>query len=1042
MCIRDRYMGHIQKIMADQIEFFRLTAEETETQLNVNRSKGLNTEQINKLREKYGRNELEKEEPPTLLERIIEQFKDVLVQILLISAIVSFLVSKLGDQHEDHEGIPPWVEPLVIFTILVANACVGIYQDYDAEKAIDSLKSLQSAKALVLRNSEWAQIDAAELVPGDIVRIHQGDMVPADVRLLTIETTTIKSNESTLTGEVNPVAKEIEAVTLQQATIQDKRNYLFSGSTISNGSAICAVIAIGMKTEIGKISKAISDVGDMDTPLKKRLDQFGKQLAYVIMVICILVFVINIPNFTDSAYSSPIQGAIYFFKIAVSLAVAAIPEGLSAVITTCLALGTRAMSKKNAIIRKLPSVETLGCCTVICSDKTGTLTTNQMCVKKFCLLKGENIEEFKSFDVEGVSYDTKGKITDFDSFIESNPDKCINLQNFIHCASLCNDAQLIFSEEKKAIYQVGLPTEAALKTMVEKIGAYDNKASKTGDDVEKYNNFIKNSFVKEATLEFTRDRKSMSVLCKKKNEKFNTMYIKGAPDYLLKKSIKIMTKSGDIKDFTTTSKKQLENQIHEYAKVGLRTLALTIKRECNELKDYNGHSHPSHKLLQNTDCYGQLEQDCILIGVAALQDPARPNVGKAIEKCKKAGISVIMITGDIKETAESISQEIGIIGKNEVAERSFTGLQFENMKDSEKREVIKRVIAHPSGLTFSRTEPRHKLELVKLIKDFNQVVAMTGDGVNDAPALAQADIGIAMGISGTEVAKEASDMILADDNFETIVTAVEMGRGIFNNMKAFINYMISSNIGEVVTIFLSTLLGIPDAFNSIQLLWVNLSTDGLPAMALSYNKIDPDIMQKPPRRHDEPIISGFTFIRYMILGSYVGIACVSIFIYWYMFYDWSGYNQPLVNFKQLSNWSECLDWKDFKLHSFLDVDLSKKPCNYFTVGKKKPCSLALSTLVFIEMFNSFNALSEESSILTIGLFSNPFLIIAVTISIVLHSCLIYLPFLQFIFGTTTLNFNDWVLVVSFAFPIILIDECLKILARYRTKKLIEKLKQD
>ncbi|EAR82769.2 sarco/endoplasmic reticulum calcium-translocating P-type ATPase (macronuclear) [Tetrahymena thermophila SB210] len=1023
--------------MAQSIPFYNKTVKDTLEALETNSEQGLNSTKAAALLSKYGHNELEKEEGESIWEKIKEQFEDILVRILLLAALISFVISQFEDSHEDH-AVPAWVEPAVIFTILICNAFVGIWQDLDAEKAISALKELQSPHALVLRDGKWVQIEARNLVPGDIVEVTQGDKVPADLRMVELKTITLKADQSILTGESDPVNKTISPISKTEAGVLDKINYLFSGTLINNGTAIAVVVQTGMNTEIGKIQKEVQDADketkDDDSPLKKKINEFGDQLAKYISYICVICWAMNIPNFGDEVFGHWIKGAMYYFKVAVALAVAAIPEGLPAVITTCLALGTRRMAKKKAIIRKLPSVETLGCTTIICSDKTGTLTTNEMSVEKFFVAGNKDGSQLAAFEVKGHSYSPEGEIVNFQNFNGSQLAK--NIKTFATSMVLNNESKLIF--DKNRVNRSGLPTEAAIKVLSEKIGKYDpdfkNKyvPISTGH-VEQYGSYLAQDYEKRATLEFSRDRKSMSVLLKCKSSNKNVLFIKGAPDYLLKASKKIMNKDGEVVDFTAATKTAFENQIKEYAKAGLRTLAICVKYDTGALVDYTGPSHPAHKQLEDSNNYAKIEEDPIIIGVVAVRDPPRPEVAASIQKCKQAGISVIMITGDIKETAESIARDIGIIQAGDEEFRSLTGHTFENLSEEKQLEYLQQVIDAPSGFVFSRTDPRHKRALVKILSGQNQIVAMTGDGVNDAPAIKQANIGIAMGISGTEVAKESSDMILSDDNFSTIVAAVEEGRAIYANMKAFIRYMISSNIGEVVSIFLSSLLGIPDGFNSVQLLWVNLVTDGLPATALSFNPADPDCMLKPPRRHDEPLISGFVFFRYLIIGTYVGVSTVFIFVYYYTGYNWADDGHPLIDFKHLRNWGECAQWKDFSVASFGKYDFSKHPCNFFTWGKQKPSTLSLTTLVVIEMFNALNALSDEGSLLSIGIFCNPYLVLAIIGSMLLHCMILYVDFFENIFNTVPLTTNDWLLVLACAFPVVILDEILKFIARLRTQ---------
>jgi Ca2+-transporting ATPase len=1005
--------------------FHTQSLEQTLKSLQADEKRGLSATEVAARLEKYGHNELPKPEGESIWEKIKEQSEDLLVRILCLAAVISFLVSLTEDNHEEH-AVPGWVEPLVIFTILILNAAVGIYQDYDAEKAIEALKELQSIDALVLRDGSWIHVPSRDVVPGDIVQIQQGDKIPADIRLIEIKTASIRIEQSVLTGESQAVLKTLDAVSNQKATISEKHNIVFSSTLVSSGNAIGVVIGTGASTEIGKINTDLQETENEDTPLKKRLEEFGETLAKAIGIICVIVWVINFRNFSDPAHGGFIKGCLYYFKVAVALAVAAIPEGLPAVITTCLALGTRRMAKERAIVRKLQSVETLGCTTVICSDKTGTLTTNEMVVKQF-VLYGDNTTDFLTSDVSGISYQPEGDVTNIK---QGDINRNASLRRLVECMSLNNDSKLIKNLNKYT--RSGLPTEAALKVLVEKLKRYDD-AILTGGNAEIYGEHISKDFDKVATLEFTRDRKSMSVVTRSKANGKTVMFIKGAPDYLIKNSSQVMLRNGTVAPLDQNAKKQLLEKVNHMAEKGLRTLALCYKEKCGVLEGYTGASHPAHKHLADPDRYAELETEPIIIGVVAIQDPPRPEVAEAIRRCRKAGISVIMITGDIKETAQAIGKEIGIINASEINGSSFTGVEFEHLSEDKQQEILNKCLSQNGGLIFSRTEPRHKKILVKELSSLNQIVAMTGDGVNDAPALKQAHIGIAMGINGTEVAKEASDMVLADDNFSTIVKAVEEGRAIFANMKAFIRYMISSNIGEVVSIFTSSVLGIPDGFNSIQLLWVNLVTDGFPATALSFNPPDPDIMSKPPRRHDEPIITPTVFVRYMLVGTYVGLATVLIFIYWYTGYDWSGDGHSLVTFSQLANWSECTNDSLVVTNFGKYTSFKENPCSYFTVGKQKASTLSLTVLVVIEMFNALNALSEDSSILTIGLFANPWLLVAIFMSMSLHCVILYIPFFAQIFGTAPLNQNDWLLVLMFSFPVCILEETIKFVNRQRNK---------
>jgi Ca2+-transporting ATPase len=1028
---------------------------------NVNEKNGLSDEQVSKQREIYGFNELEKEEGTPLWKLVLEQFDDALVKILLGAASVSFLLAYFEGGHG--EGISAYVEPLVILVILILNAVVGVWQESNAEAALEALKDLQPENARALRNGEMITVPARDLVPGDIVEIRVGDKIPADIRLISMKTTSIRVEQAQMTGESTSVSKEIDA--LPQGTedvIQAKINMLFATTVVVNGMGHGVVVKTGMATEIGKIQQSVQEAAEDEesTPLKKKLDEFGELLSKVIGVICIVVWVINYKNFFDPAHGSVIKGCIYYFKIAVALAVAAIPEGLPAVITTCLALGTRKMAKKNAIVRKLPSVETLGCTTVICSDKTGTLTTNEMSCVTFSH-PGKNEIELVSYDVEGHTYSPLGKIT---GAKHTDSKAVIDISKI---CSLCNESAIEYHEGKYV--RVGEPTEAALKVLVEKIGLFwddsksaEHKNTQTSNPakaVQFCNEYWTESHKKVAILEFSRDRKSMSVLCSTSSAstgralrsaaaKQNVLLVKGAPEGLIDRCSHIQLGDGTIKPLTAAGKKVILEKVSTLASKSLRCLAIAKKTEnLGELASFDGdRQHPAQKLLEKNENFANIESGLTFVGLASMLDPPRPEVRPMIETCHTAGIRVIVITGDNKLTAESICRKIGVFSEDEdLSEKSFTGAQFFALSQEKQIEFLMKKCNR--GLVFSRTEPKHKQQLVKMLKQQGEVAAMTGDGVNDAPALKQADIGIAMGITGTEVAKEAADMVLADDNFATIVSAVEEGRAIYNNMQAFIRYLISSNIGEVAAIFFTAALGLPEGLIPVQLLWVNLVTDGPPATALGFNPPDKDIMTKPPRRADDVLINGWVFFRYMVIGCYVGFACVGVFAYWYIFYDGSGDGHTLVTFHQLTHWTQCHNWKDFKVNNFDGMDFSKDPCAYFTEGKKSASTLSLSVLVAIEMFNALNALSEDGSLLTMPPWANPYLLLAMLVSFGLHFVILYVDVLAETFSVTPLDFNEWLVVLAFSFPVILIDEALKfigrrIAARELANRLTEKKKNQ
>lgn len=1010
--------------------------------LEVDSTKGLTSTQVEAKRDEYGWNELDKEDATPLWKLVLEQFDDTLVKILLAAAVVSFALAYFDDkgEHADEEGILAYIEPIVILVILILNAIVGVWQEANAEAALEALKELQSETARVLRDGKMSTINSKELVPGDIIEVKVGDRIPADARVVALKTTSLRIDQSQLTGESQSVAKYTDAPNVKEdeLVVQAKTNIMFATTTVVGGLARGVVTDIGMQTEIGKIQLAVQGAAEEEeeTPLKKKLNEFGDLLSQVICVICVLVWAINYHHFFDPVHGSVFKGCIYYFKIAVALAVAAIPEGLPTVITTCLALGTRKMAAKNAIVRKLPSVETLGCTTVICSDKTGTLTTNEMSCVELVLPQGNNTKDMAVHTVSGITYAPIGEIT---PPVNASSDQ---LAMAATVASLCNASSIEYDTKSSKYVRVGEPTEASLKVLVEKIGLPDPSkqksllARRTADPVETahFVNDYWGGFAKVlATLEFNRDRKSMSVITKAAGKKTNQLLVKGAPEGLLARCDQILLANGKVVKLDKVGMEAILTQQTHMTGRALRVLALAYKDLSGDLGTYDGTpAHPATKILsQDHSVFVTIESGLTFVGLVGIIDPPRAEIAPSVAICKVAGIRIMMITGDNKLTAEAIAVEVGILDKGFDADCSFTGTDFFKMTESQQIKVLTK---GNGGLVFSRTEPTHKQLLVKLLKSQGHVVAMTGDGVNDAPALKQADIGIAMGLTGTEVAKEASDMILADDNFATIVHAIEEGRSIYNNMQAFIRYLISSNIGEVAAIFFTAALGIPEGLIPVQLLWVNLVTDGPPATALGFNPADADIMKKLPRRADDSLITPWVFFRYMVVGIYVGFACVGVFVYWYLYYPGEHTN---ISWKQLSTWGHCSEWTDFKINDFDGLDMQTDPCKYFTEGKQTPSTLSLSVLVAIEMFNALNALSEDGSLLTMPPWSNPYLIIAMVVSFGLHFVILYVEFLADIFNVKALDFNEWMLVLAFSVPVIFIDEMLKAVGRSMSKKELE-----
>ncbi|RDA87996.1 hypothetical protein CP532_3384 [Ophiocordyceps camponoti-leonardi (nom. inval.)] len=963
-------------------------------EFDVNEYKGLNDKQVHQLRRKHGRNAIPEEPPTPLWELILEQFKDQLVIILLGSAAVSFVLALF----EDEGGWSAFVDPAVILTILILNAVVGVSQESSAEKAIAALQEYSANESNVVRNGgHVARLKADELVPGDIIMVSVGDRVPADCRVVSIESNSFAVDQAILTGESESVGKEQVVVKDERAVLQDQVNMLFSGTTVVIGRARAVVVLTGPNTAIGDIHESITAQISEPTPLKQKLNDFGDSLAKVITLICILVWLINIPNFNDPSHGSWAKGAIYYLKIAVSLGVAAIPEGLAVVITTCLALGTRKMAAKNAVVRSLPSVETLGSCSVICSDKTGTLTTNQMSVSKVVYID-EQGTDLVELDVEGTTFAPSGAICMRGQAVDDLPSKSDTVRQMAEVAALCNDSYLAYDSRTATFSTVGEPTEGALRVLVEKLGPSPPAGTHPDDCVHFASAKYEKQLPRLATYEFSRDRKSMSVLVKSGNEK--KLLVKGAPESILDRCTHALA-GPDGKRVALNGKlsELVMKEVVEYGDRGLRIIALA------SIDDVSKSPRLSAK---STAQYAELEQNMTFLGLVGMLDPPRAEVPGSIRQCKKAGIRVIVITGDNRNTAESICRQIGVFGPQEnLKGKSYTGREFENLSPGEQLKAARR------ASLFSRVEPGHKSRLVDLLQSIGEVVAMTGDGVNDAPALKKADIGVAMG-SGTDVSKLAADMVLADSNFATIEVAIEEGRAIYSNTQQFIRYLISSNIGEVVSIFLTAALGMPEALIPVQLLWVNLVTDGLPATALSFNPPDGDIMKRQPRKRDEPLIGGWLFLRYLIIGIYVGIATVAGYAWWFMYYV-SG---PQITFKQLSRFHHC------------STEFPEIGCGMFTDERARAGStMSLSILVVIEMFNAMNALSSSASLLTLPLWKNMMLVYAIALSMALHFALLYTPFLQSLFAILPLNREEWNAVVILSAPVILLDEVLKFFER-------------
>lgn len=749
-------------------------------------AKGLSQEEAEKRIKQYGLNEITEGKKISPLEILINQFKNIVIWILIGATFISAF---LGE----------WIDAIVIIVIIIVIAIIGFFEEYKAEKSIEALKKLASLKATVIRNGQKKEIDSKQLVPGDIIVLETGNKVPADARL--VEEINFKTQEAALTGESQPVKKSTE--TLQEKTaIADMKNMVFSGTIVVSGRAKAIVVATGMKTEIGRIAKMIEDVKPEPTPLQKKMDKLGKLLGKIVIVIAVIIFSVGL-LFQNKPWFEMLE-------FAAAVAVAAIPEALAGVVTIALAIGTQRMLKMNVLVRRLPSVETLGSATVICSDKTGTLTANEMTVKRL-------FTNAKIVDVTGVGYETKGQF-----LYKNKPVNIDEIELLLRIGALNNNAEL------KNSSLVGDPTEGALIVSAAKAGLVK-------EDLE-----IEFSRVDE--IEFTSERKMMTTVHKRHGEKI--AYVKGAPEVVLK-SCNYIFIDGKVKKITEQEIKEILEINKIFANDALRVLGFAYKSIITE-KDP--------------------EKSLIFVGLQGMIDPARDEVKVAIEKCRKAGIKVVMITGDHEITAKAVAKDIGIEGK------LLTGQQLDEIENLD--EIVEEI-----GI-FARVNPEHKIKIVDALQKKGHVVAMTGDGVNDAPALKKADIGIAMGITGTDVAKEASAMILLDDNFASIVNAVEEGRGIYDNIRKYIGFLLSGNIGEVLIVFLGIIFGLPLTLTATQILMINLVTDGLPALALTTDPYEPNAMSRKPRKQDESIFKGLNaFLIYYPAAQVITALLIFIFTY-------------------------------------------------------------------------------------------------------------------------------------------------------------------
>ena len=865
--------------------------EEIISKYQVDIEKGLSESQVDELRKTYGLNKLKEKKKKSWFIKFLEQFKDVMILILIAAAIVSFVIAIINKEPSD------FFEPLLILLIVVMNALMGVFQEAKAEKALDALKSLSSPHARVIRDGVEKIIKSEELVPGDIIKFEAGDFIPADGLL--IESASLKSDESMLTGESLPSEKDAKREVKDDSALGDQTNKVFSGCSITYGSGKAIVVSTGMNTEIGKIANLLDEDNSNETPLQKKLAQLGKYLGILALVCCAIIFVVGLVSGTD-----PLD----IFMISVSLAVSAIPEGLPVIVTIVLSIGVQRMAKKNALIRKLPAVETLGSASIICSDKTGTLTQNRMTLVKAYVDGNDEQEEISS----------------------NNSEEVRRLLNF---ATLCSDGSIVVNEDDVSF--IGDPTETSIIYASYKNGFKQEELNK--------------KYPRLGEIPFDSDRKLMTSINKIDGK--NIVIVKGAFDIMMAKCVE-----GNLE-----YAKKINDQMSEKA---LRVIAISYK----EIEAIPSELNPK-----------EIEKDLIFMGLVGMIDPPREEVKESVKLCKKAGIKPIMITGDHVVTARAIAMELGIFNDGD---KAITGKELDQMNDLELDEELTKISV------YARVSPENKIRIVKAWQRKNQVVAMTGDGVNDAPALKAADIGCAMGITGTDVAKKASAMTLTDDNFSTIVDAVKEGRGIYSNIKKVIGFLLSTNIGEVITVFLAMIIWQTSPLLSMQLLWVNLVTDSLPAIALGMEPIEKDIMEKKPRLKNEGIFANGLGIRIALQGVMIS----------------------------------ALTLVGFKIGEIMGGSL------------KAGQTLAFMVLALSQVVHSYNMRSEKS-LFEIGFFKNKKLNLASLASILLMALVLFSP-LRIPFGLVILPWELYLIGLGLIITPLVIMELAKLIVKLvkRAKK--------
>ncbi len=954
-------------------EFHAVTAEETLKHLEVH-EEGLTSVEAEKRLAQHGLNQLSEAPRPGFLAMLWDQLNNFVVILLIVASIISAL---LGD----------YVESIAIMAIVVLNAILGIIQEQRAEQALAALKKLAAPEAQVLRDGSRKSIPAYNLVPGDIVFLEAGNFIPADLRLL--EAVNLRVEEASLTGESLPVQKNAATVLEKNVPLGDRKNTAFMGTVVSYGRGRGVVTSTGMNTQLGLIASMLQNVEAEETPLQRRLDNLGKSLSIGSLILVFVVFLVALINYTDigGLFSTPIEYFKEFageitevFIIAISLAIAAVPEGLPAVVTISLALGMREMIQRHALIRKLSSVETLGSATTICSDKTGTLTQNEMTVTRIWA-------DGQLLSISGAGYTPKGDFTDGGKVVDAKQYPAILSTLWLGVLNNDSEIEITGESDSQQTYRiVGDPTEGALLVAAAKAGAIH---------VE-----IDRAYPRENEVPFDSERKRMitihdvnkpspydpSPFTNEKLKGWDVIAVKGAPDIVLTLCSKYLGMDDQPRELTEDMRRKILDANDAMTKDALRVLGFAYRVE----KDV-----PNNIEEVATE---DLERDLVFVGLMGMIDPPRIEVKPALEKARHAGIRTVMITGDFPNTARAIADSIGLLRPGK---KVLTGAVLDDLNDEELKNIIEETDV------FARVSPEHKMRIVDALQANDEVVAMTGDGVNDAPAIKRADIGVAMGITGTDVAKGTADMVLTDDNYASIVSAVEQGRIIYSNIRKFVFFLLSSNVAEIMIIFLATLAGLPAPLTAIQLLWLNLITDGAPALALAMEKGDPDIMDQKPRAKSEPIINRSMGIGIIVQTIMQTSAVLIAFVMGLAWHLEAGATVP--SGANVLSYVLAHDWRG------LDVQTAE--------------TMAFVTLSLCELFRAYTVRSERASVFKIGIFSNRYMQYAVGLSIALLLLVCAVPFLQPIFNTHFLTAREWSLVVGLALTPAIAEEITKFFLR-------------